>query len=587
MAMILTAQFLLLLLLSTAADAQNHHYSSFTYTQVSTNRYATPLPSPLACKTAYAPAFSEASRLLPDNITYTTWSLNPEATATPDGLYGQSAYAKMWEDLSYSSTVPFTTTVSPTPVPKSELVYPPPLYNAPTTTNVPKLPSNFIWGVAGSAWQIEGGLMVEGRGPSSLDVLGSLPNPAGLNDSVTADMNYFLYKQDIVRLAAIGIPYYSFSIEWSRVVPFYYAGTPANKQALDHYEDLINTCLEHGLTPVVTLNHITTPIEANPADQDTFIDAFMYYAKLVVTRYANRIPIWITFNEPNILIGTQNYNAFTTFLLAHAQFYHWYKDNLRGRGQVSMKLANNLAVPLDLHNSADVEAAQRYQEFILQIMGNPVFLGKQFPESVLSTPGINLVPLTGEQISLIHGTCDFLSLDPYVAQLSTPAGGDLVHCISNNSNPLWPQCVETTSVQANGWLIGRSSQTYPLIAPQYVRQQLGYVWNTFKPAGVLISEFGYPEYAESEKLVDEQLFDLDRSLYYQDFMNEVLKAVYFDDINVIGALAWSFVDNNEFGSFSSQFGMQTVNRTDMRFGRRYKRSMFDYVDLFSRIVGRH
>lgn len=49
-------------------------------------------------------------------------------------------------------------------------------------------------------------------------------------------MNYYLYKQDIARLAALGIPYYSFSISWTRIVPFGEAGSPINQAGLDHYE---------------------------------------------------------------------------------------------------------------------------------------------------------------------------------------------------------------------------------------------------------------------------------------------------------------------------------------------------------------
>jgi hypothetical protein len=51
-------------------------YSFFSYTQVSSDRYATPLPSPLSFATPFAPAFSDASTLLPENLAYTTWSLD-------------------------------------------------------------------------------------------------------------------------------------------------------------------------------------------------------------------------------------------------------------------------------------------------------------------------------------------------------------------------------------------------------------------------------------------------------------------------------------------------------------------------------
>ena len=36
-----------------------------------------------------------------------------------------------------------------------------------------------------------------------------------------------------------------------------------------------------------------------------------------------------------------------------------------------------------------------------------------------------------------------------------------------------------------------------------------------------------------------QLYDLERTLYYQEFLRETLKAIYEDGVNVIGALGWS------------------------------------------------
>jgi beta-glucosidase/6-phospho-beta-glucosidase/beta-galactosidase len=414
-----------------------------------------------------------------------------------------------------------------------------------------------------------------------LDVIGALPNESGANDSNVADMNYFMYKQDIARLAALGVPNYSFSISWSRVVPFGVAGSPINTQALAHYEDLINTCFEYGVTPIVTLNHADSPPSVD-FDSESLADHFLYYAKEVMARYSDRVPIWVTFNEPNIGLGFafKTYNALTHILLAHSAVYDWYKNELGGTGRITTKFANNLAVPLDPENQADVAAALRYQDFLLGIMANPLFLGQQYPSDVLATPGVNLTALTDDQIASIHGRIDFWAFDPYVAQFASPAPEyDL--CLSNSSNPLWPYCATLTNVQANGWLMGQASNAYAYIAPQYVRQQFGYVWNTFKPAGgIMVTEFGFNQFADSQKSLDAQRYDLERTLYYQDFLHETLKAIHEDGINVIGALAWSFADNNEFGSFANQYGMQTVNRTDGAFTRHYKRSFFDYVDFF-------
>ena len=399
-------------------------------------------------------------------------------------------------------------------------------------------------------------------------------------------MNYYTYKQDIVRLAAIGIPYYSFSIPWPRVVPFGVANSPVNTQALDHYDDLINTCIKYGVKPIVTLVHADAPVTVNIDNATTFVDDYMFYAKQVMTRYADRVPYWVTFNEPNIGIGLQfsTYDGNTNILMAHATLYRWYKTTLKGTAQITLKFANNAAVPRDTSNASDIAAANRYQDFIVGIMANPLFLGQQYPSSVLNTPNLNLTALTSAQIAYIHGSIDFFSVDPYVSQFASAPPDGLAACVTDPTNALWPTCAQLTNVQSNGWLQGLKSEDYAYLSPQYCRQQLGYLWNTYKPSAIMITEFGFNIRAEYGQTLDVQRFDLERSLYFQQNLREVIRAIYEDGINVIGALAWSFVDNNEFGSYEEQYGLQTVNRTSGNFERHYKRSLFDFVDFFHSFV---
>jgi beta-glucosidase/6-phospho-beta-glucosidase/beta-galactosidase len=127
-------------------------------------------------------------------------------------------------------------------VPSSELVLPPRDYFGPTDCY--NFPKDFVFGVAGSAAQIEGAVALEGRSPSLLEKLAPGNKP---KDYVTNE-NYFLYKQDIQRLAAMGVEYYSFTIPWTRILPFALPGTPVNQQAIDHYDDLITAVLDAGMT---------------------------------------------------------------------------------------------------------------------------------------------------------------------------------------------------------------------------------------------------------------------------------------------------------------------------------------------------
>lgn len=134
-----------------------------------------------------------------------------------------------------------------------------------------------------------------------------------------------------------------------------------------------------------------------------------------------------------------------------------------------------------------------------------------------------------------------------------------------------------------GWNIGYRSQSYVYITPKYLRTYLSYLWNTFR-SPVLISEFGFPVFHESEKEdLSDQLFDTPRSIYYLSFMSEVLKSIWEDNVHVIGAFAWSFADNWEFGDYDARFGIQTVNRTTQE--RNYKKSFFDLVDFMAARMG--
>lgn len=157
-----------------------------------------PLSRPLP-QASYTPPHPP-SDFLPDTVTYTTYAFRPVPTdksGDNDGPFEQSAYNALWAKLSYSAEPPFTTTMSPTPVASWELVSPPPLPVQPLEDD-PSLafPPEFVWGLGTSAWQMEGGLQVEGRGPSVLDIFGAVGSPMAGTDANTATMHYFMYKQE-------------------------------------------------------------------------------------------------------------------------------------------------------------------------------------------------------------------------------------------------------------------------------------------------------------------------------------------------------------------------------------------------------
>ena len=95
--------------------------------------------------------------------------------------------------------------------------------------------------------------------------------------------------------------------------------------------------------------------------------------------------------------------------------------------------------------------------------------------------------------------------------------------------------------------------------------------------GILIGEFGFPAYEEASMTLDSARTDLSQSTFYIATLNEMLKAINEDGVNMLGAIGWSFVDNWEWGQYHDRYGVQAFNSTTLQ--RFYKRAIFDYVDF--------
>ncbi|KAH6977322.1 glycoside hydrolase superfamily [Ilyonectria sp. MPI-CAGE-AT-0026] len=571
-----------------------YSFTPFSYTLTDTVRYATSVPAPTTTTTYAAPPESLAT-LVP-SLSYTTWGKwNPNATTTASDTndpYGQAAWTSLWEHANppnFTETAVYSTTVSPTPIPSSELVLPPRDYFGPTDCY--NFPEGFAFGVSSSASQVEGATAEEGKAPSLMDILIRDERPK----SYVTNEHYYYYKQDIERVAAMGAKHFSFSIAWTRILPFALPGTPVNQEGIDHYNDVINFILDKGMTPEVTLIHFDTPLQfygsnlttatdrpeigyVNGAYQnETFEDAFVHYAKVVMSHYADRVPTWFTFNEP--LLYSQNAKAISHVIKAHARVFHWYKEELCGTGKISLKFNNNFGVPRDPLSEADVYAADHFNSIQLGPFCNPIFLGQDYPDSFKQTFA-DYVPLSAEDLEYIGGTADFLGIDPYTATVIAPPVADdkdsILECASNSSSALRPYCVNQTTTNVYGWDIGYRSQSYVYLTPTYLRSYLNYLHNTWRTP-VAITEFGFPVFGEADKALVDQLFDTPRSLYYLSFMSEVLKAIWIDKVEVVGAYAWSYMNNWEFGDSAALFGIQTVNQTTQE--RRFKKSFFDLVDF--------
>ncbi|MFE2170053.1 GH1 family beta-glucosidase [Streptomyces sp. NPDC059447] len=168
------------------------------------------------------------------------------------------------------------------------------------TVPVPPFPAGFLWGVSASAFQIEGSPTADGRGPSSWDAFtreqGRVKD--GSNAEVATD-HYRRYREDVALMAELGVDAYRFSVSWSRVLPDGHG--PVNRAGLDFYDRLVDELCAAGIAPTPTLFHWDTPLALEERggwlERDT-AERFAAYASVVAERLADRVPMWITINEP-------------------------------------------------------------------------------------------------------------------------------------------------------------------------------------------------------------------------------------------------------------------------------------------------
>lgn len=151
---------------------------------------------------------------------------------------------------------------------------------------------------------------------------------------------------------------------------------------------------------------------------------------------------------------------------AHSQVYRFYHEELKGTGKIGIKFNDNFGVPKDPKNASHVDAANRFQDMQLGFFANPIFLGKQYPDSVLkSLPGAR--KLNSSELAYMKNTSDFFGIDPYTATVVSPADEGYEKCTANRSasNTLYPYCVNQETQNVYGWNIGYRSESYVYITP--------------------------------------------------------------------------------------------------------------------------
>lgn len=420
-------------------------------------------------------------------------------------------------------------------------------------------PDSFLWGVATSAPQIEGGRHEGGRGVSIWDRYTDTPGAIadGTNADVACD-HYHLWRDDLELMSWLGLGAYRFSIAWPRILP---AGTgKINVAGLDFYDALVDGLLEAGIEPFPTLYHWDLP----QALQDlggwgdrSVVDAFVDYTDVVTRRLGDRIRNWTTINEPWCIA-----------VLGHEEGHHapGHKDPAEGlrvahhlllahgrAARVIRERVPNARVGI-VHNHTpahpatdtvgDHDAARWFDGFFNRWFLDPLFLGRYPADAVADRianghlKGPELPFVQPGDLATISAPLDFLGVNYYsrVVMRQNEAGE--------------PEAVKAVSGQEftdMGWEVH----------PEGLHETLMHLHREYAPKEIYITENGaaYDDLPGSVGRID----DVRRIEYLRSHLSAACRAVA-DGVPLAGYFAWSLLDNFEWAhGYQKKFGIVAVD----------------------------
>jgi beta-glucosidase len=159
-----------------------------------------------------------------------------------------------------------------------------------------RLPPDFRFGVATAGFQIEGGYNGPGEPRNNWH---RWEEEGRVEPSGVALDFWNRYEEHLARAAEAGCDTFRLSVEWARCEPVQGA---IDREALDHYRDILEACRRHGLEPVVTLHHFTHPAwlgERFWTELDS-PERFAAWVRAAVAALRDQCRLWVTVNEPNV-----------------------------------------------------------------------------------------------------------------------------------------------------------------------------------------------------------------------------------------------------------------------------------------------
>lgn len=468
-----------------------------------------------------------------------------------------------------------------------------------------KLPKDFLWGGAFAAHQFEGGWNAGGKGPSVIDVMtaGAHGVPREITETVMPDKFYpnheaidfyGRYKEDVALLAGMGIKCLRTSIAWTRIFPNGDELVP-NEEGLKFYDDLFDELLKHDIEPVITLSHFEIPLhlakEYGGFRNRKVVDFFAKFAEVCFTRYKDKVKYWMTFNEINNQMDTDNPLFFWTnsgvtvkegedakavlYKVAHNELLASAKAVIIGRKinpnfQIGCMVSHVPIYPYSC-NPDDIMAAEEAmrQRFFfpdVHVRGHyPRYILKEFERQ-----GYDIGMEEGDAEILKAGTVDYIGFSYY---MSTVVKADVNNDNSGSVNGALPNSVDNPYIKSSDW-------GWP-IDPVGLRYTLNRLYDRYElPLFIVENGFGAIDIVEE----NEEIHDGYRIDYLTKHIEEMKQAVNYDGVELMGYTPWGIIDLVSFttGEMKKRYGMIYVDRDNEGKGtmkRLCKDSYFWYKDV--------
>jgi beta-glucosidase len=410
-----------------------------------------------------------------------------------------------------------------------------------------RFPPGFVWGVATSAFQIEGAAIEDGKGLSIWDQFCQVPGAiADGSDGDIACDHYHRWSDDLDLVASLGVDAYRFSVSWPRVRP---GGDGAwNAKGLDFYERMVDGLLARGIQPYLTLNHWDLPAELQTkggwANRDT-VYRFVEYALGMDSRLGDRVQAITTHNEPWVMsVLGHKQGVFAPGLKNRATAMQVSHHLLLSHGMALTALRaqgckSKLGIVLNLSpmhpatdSPEDIAKTEIEDGLLLRWYMDPLLKGN-YPDDVLAHLGADAPTVKAGDMDIIATPMDFLGINYYSRSVVSAAGTWDVH----------QSGLEITEM---GW------EVYP----EGLTELLLRLHGDYAVPPMYVTENGG---AFKEEKRETSVHDPLRTNYIARHIAAVADAIR-QGVRMEGYMVWSLLDNFEWASgYEKRFGIVHVD----------------------------